>query len=471
MTPAQILLLNFHPEGDLGGELCALLESSLGADGWLVQSSMEWLGSVPHEGLLAPGADGFEPNLILLVLAADQLREAGELLRALKRERAGVAIVVAAETCEPAEMLRLLQDGAADFLTPPISPSGTLPRVWRLLEQSSWRDDLTQTLKERIGLKGLIGRSANFVDEIKKIPLVARSDGRVLITGETGTGKELCARAIHYLSPRRAKPFVPINCGAIPVELVENELFGHERGAYTGALVAQAGLIQEAEGGTLFLDEIDCLPLMAQTKLLRFLQEREYRPLGSARARSVDVRVVAASNTDLEEAVRTGRMRRDLYYRLNVVPLVLPPLRERREDIPLLARHFLLKYAAEFGRQLTELAPDAMRKLVFYDWPGNVRELEHIVERAVMLCATSQLTGADISLPGNAAQTDGEESFRQAKARIVAQFEKSYIQRMLVSFHGNISEAARAARKNRRAFWQLIRKHRIDVRRFKLGTY
>jgi DNA-binding NtrC family response regulator len=210
---------------------------------------------------------------------------------------------------------------------------------------------------------------------------------------------------------------------------------------------------------------------MAQTKLLRFLQEREYRPLGSARARSVDVRVVAASNTDLEEAVRTGRMRRDLYYRLNVVPLVLPPLRERREDIPLLARHFLLKYAAEFGRQLTELAPDAMRKLVFYDWPGNVRELEHIVERAVMLCATSQLTGADISLPGNAAQTDGEESFRQAKARIVAQFEKSYIQRMLVSFHGNISEAARAARKNRRAFWQLIRKHRIDVRRFKLGTY
>jgi two-component system response regulator GlrR len=469
MIPAQVLFLNFHPQGNLGGELCTILESSLGANGRLVKSSFECLDGIPHEGLLASGARGFEPNLIFLVLAAGQLREASELLRALERECAGAAVILATETCEPVEILRLLQDGASDFLTPPVSPAGTLPRVWRLLEQSNRRDDLTQALKERIGLKRLVGQSANFLAEINKIPLVARSDGRVLITGETGTGKELCARAIHYLSPRRTKPFVPINCGAIPVELVENELFGHERGAYTGAFVAQTGMIHEAEGGTLFLDEIDCLPLMAQTKLLRFLQEREYRPLGSTRARSADVRVIAASNTNLEEAVRTGRLRRDLYYRLNVVPLVLPPLRERGEDIPLLARHFLLKYAAEFDRHLSDLTPAAMRSLVFYDWPGNVRELEHVIERAVMLCETPLLTGADISLPG-APRTDEEEAFRQAKARVVAQFEKTYIQRLLVSFHGNISEAARAAHKNRRAFWQLIRKHQIDVRRFKLGT-
>ncbi len=287
----------------------------------------------------------------------------------------------------------------------------------------------------------------------------------MLITGATGTGKELCARAIHYLSPRAGQPFVPVNCGAIPVELVENELFGHERGAYTGAAHAQHGLIHEARGGTLFLDEIDCLPLMAQTKLLRFLQDHEYRPLGSARVRRADVRVIAASNVDLEEAVREGRVRRDLYYRLNIIQLVLPPLRERREDIPLLARHFLAEYAAEFDRPAADISPDAMQALVSYDWPGNVRELEHTIERAVMLCGAEVLGGGDIVLPGRGGAAD--ESFRQAKARVVADFEKSYVEHLLVSHEGNISGAARAAHKNRRAFWQLIRKHRIDVRRFK----
>ncbi len=471
MTPAHILLLNFHPEGNLGAELRATLETSLGPGGQLRQLSFAGLDEAPREALAPPGADGFEPNLVFLVLAAGQLDEACGLLRALKRGEAAAPTIVAAETCEPGVMLRLLQNGASDFITPPVSPAATLPRVWRLLEQMGRRDDLTQALKEKIGLKRLVGQSSNFLAEIKKIPLVARCDGRVLITGETGTGKELCARAIHYLSPRRAKPFVPVNCGAIPVELVENELFGHERGAYTGATAAQHGLIQEAEGGTLFLDEIDCLPLLAQTKLLRFLQEREYRPLGSARARGADVRVIAAANVGLEEAVRSGRMRSDLYYRLNIVPLVLPPLRERREDIPLLAHHFLAQYAAEFDRPFTGLAPDALRKLVLHDWPGNVRELEHAVERAVMLCETPPLlAAANISLPGDDLYVTDDESFQQAKARVVAQFERSYIQRLLISCHGNITDAARAARKNRRAFWQLIRKHRIDVARFKMGT-
>ena len=471
MTSAHILLLNFHPQGTLGAELRATLEASLDAGGQLRQLSFAGLDEAPRASLVAAGADGFEPNLVILVLAAGQLPEACELLRALERAgRRAAPVIVAAETCEPGVMLRLLQNGASDFITPPVSPAATLPRVWRLLEQSA-RRDITQALKEKIGLKRLVGQSSNFLAEIKKIPLVARCDGRVLITGETGTGKELCARAIHYLSPRRTKPFVPVNCGAIPVELVENELFGHERGAFTGANAAQPGLIQEAEGGTLFLDEIDCLPLLAQTKLLRFLQEREYRPLGSARTRGADVRVIAAANVGLEEAVQAGRMRSDLYYRLNIVPLVLPPLRDRREDIPLLAQHFLAQYAAEFARPFTGLAPDALGKLVLYHWPGNVRELEHAIERAVMLCETPPLlAGANISLPGDEFFAPDEESFRQAKARVVAQFERSYIQRLLLSCHGNIAEAARAARKDRRAFWQLIRKHRIDVGRFKMGT-
>ena len=232
---------------------------------------------------------------------------------------------------------------------------------------------VSQQLKERIGLRNLIGNSSAFLQETKKIPLVAACDASVLISGETGTGKELCARAVHYLSPRADKPFVPVNCGAIPVELVENELFGHERGAYTGAHMAHAGLLKQAEGGTLFLDEIDWLPHLAQVKLLRFLQEKEYRPLGSTAVCTADVRIIAASNTDFRLSVATGKMRADLFYRLNVITLNLPALRERPEDIPLLVRHFLQKYAREFDKQMIEMPVEVMQALTLHHWTGNVR--------------------------------------------------------------------------------------------------
>src|SRR5689334_18609974 len=206
-----------------------------------------------------------------------------------------------------------------------------------------------QALTEKLGLQQLIGQSEVFVAETSKIPLIARSDISVLIAGETGTGKEMVGRAIHYLSSRAGKPFVPINCGAIPVELMENELFGHDRGAFTGASGSRNGLIQEAEQGTLFFDEVNCLPLQAQVKLLRFLQSREYRPLGSTKSLTGDVRIIAASNANLEAEVKAGTLRRDLYYRLNVVPLVLPPLRERSSDIIILARHFLAQYSKKLN--------------------------------------------------------------------------------------------------------------------------
>src|SRR5260370_10784573 len=364
-------------------------------------------------------------------------------------------------------MLELLQRGASDFITPPLRAGDALPRVWRLLDRPSSAESVVRALTERAGLKLLIGQTESFLAEVKKIPLIARCDSRALITGETGTGKEMCAGEIHYLSPRKGKPCVPVNCGAIPVDLVENELFGHERGGFTGANSAKAGLIEEAEGGTLFLDEIDCLPLMAQVKILRFLQEKEYRRLGSTRVRQADVRVVAASNSPLEEAVKHGRLRQDLYYRLNVISIAMPPLRARRADVTALAQHFLENYAAEFRRNVTMLSVEALQKLMFYDWPGNVRELEHTIERAVMFCETSTLAEDDIILPG--AQTHrSAETFQQAKAKIVEQFERDYIHRLLLSCHGNISKAAQAAHKNRRAFWELIRKHHIDVHRFKL---
>ena len=339
-------------------------------------------------------------------------------------------------------------------------------RVLRLRQHPAEEEALPQPSEEKSGLPQLLGESPAFLAEIRKIPLLAQCDVNVLISGETGTGKELCARAIHYLSPRASRPFIAVNCRAIPVELVENELFGHERGAFTDASTAQGGLIHEAEGGTLFLDEIACLPLLAQVKLLRFLQDKEYRRLGSPKTQQGDVRVVAAMNVDLEEAVREGKLRQDLYYRLNIIPLVLPPLRERREDIPLLARYFLAKYAAKLNKYVTDCSPDVMQLLVLYEWPGNVRELEHTIERAVVLSEQAVIHKADIILPRVAAAAH-QDSFQEAKAKVIARFERTYIQGLLLAHQGNITKAARAAQKNRRAFWQLMRKHLLDAHSFK----
>jgi DNA-binding NtrC family response regulator len=366
------------------------------------------------------------------------------------------------ETDEPDGLFDLLECGAADFITPPLKAHDILPRIWRLTKQKDQRERLVQSLKEKIGLQHLIGESAAFRAAIETIPLIARCNASVLISGETGTGKELCARAIHYLSLRAHQPFVPINCGAVPVELIENELFGHERGAFTDASKTQPGLIQEADGGSLFLDEVDGMSLAAQVKLLRFLQDKEYRPLGSSKARTSDVRIISAANSDLEEEVKSGRLRRDLYYRLNVIPIHLPPLRERREDIPLLARHFLARYAVEFERPVSDFTPDALNKLQGYDWPGNVRELEHLIARAVALTEREVIGVEDLTLPRNVA-TSRPASYREAKE----QFERAYVEDILLACHGNITKAAQAAHKNRRAFWELIRKYHIDVNNFK----
>ena len=338
-----------------------------------------------------------------------------------------------------------------------------------LLELESERQ-LAQTermLTEKLGLQQLIGTSPAFIAEINKIPLVAKSDISVLITGETGTGKEMVGRAVHYLSPRAGKPFIPVNCGAIPLELLENELFGHERGAFTGASGPRTGLIQEAEKGTLFLDEVNSLPLLAQVKLLRFLQDKEFRPLGSTKSIKGDVRIIAASNAVLDEAVAAGTLRRDLYYRLNVVPIVLPPLRERASDIVVLARHFLAEYAPKLNSPAVEFSVEAERKLMLYSWPGNVRELEHVIERVVVLCTQKTIEEEHIVLPGET-NNPGRLSFSEMKANVIAQFEMNYVESLLLAYKGNITRAAEAAQKERRTFWELIRKHNIDVQRFKV---
>jgi len=465
MTQPKIILLNCNHSGATGEALRLMLESA-GLHGVSLRqlpalapgglSPQDLLEAVPRE----------DAALLLLLTPSDSDAAAVARLLGALRERTRAPLIVVNEETEPDRTLELLRLGVADFITTPLKKSEILPRIWRQLERSALRASPAQALLEKFGLKHFVGESPAFLDEIGKIPLVAGCDAGVLISGETGTGKELCARAVHYLSPRAAKPFIPVNCGAIPQELVENELFGHEREAFTGATSAQAGLLQEANGGTLFLDEVDCLPPLAQTKLLRFLQEKEYRPLGSRKVRQADVRVIAAANCDFEAAVASGKLRADLYYRLNVIPLKLPPLRERREDIPLLARHFLARSAARFGKSLEGFSAEAMQALVCHDWPGNVRELENAVERAAVMCARTVVQACDLTIRKPDAAPP-RRSFREMKAQIVAQFERTYLRELLVTHDGNITKAAQTAQKNRRAFWQLLRKHRIDVRDFK----
>ena len=319
------------------------------------------------------------------------------------------------------------------------------------------------TDKKSWGLQQFIGESPALLEEIQKIPQMARCDACVLITGETGTGKEVCARAIHRISPRADYPFVPLNCGAIPLDLLENELFGHETGAFTSANTHSSGVISEANKGTLFLDEIDSLPLSAQVKLLRFLQDKEYRPLGARKMAKADVRIIAASNAKMDELLAAGTIRRDLFYRPNVLRLHLPPLRSRQEDIPLLARHFVAKYSAQTDGRTRDIAPASLHKLSLYDWPGNVRELENVIERAVVLSTTDVILSGEIDLPISIEQSPVPESFSLLKSKLITDFERRYLRTLLEQHRGNIGQAARAAKKNRRAFFQLMRKHHISV--------
>ncbi|NNU42330.1 sigma-54-dependent Fis family transcriptional regulator [Ramlibacter sp. B156] len=317
-------------------------------------------------------------------------------------------------------------------------------------------------------LRALVGHSPAFVQQVARLPVFARYDASVMILGDTGTGKELCARAIHYLSARADNPWIPVNCAAIPAELLEAELFGHVKGAYTGAHAARPGLVREAEGGTLFLDEIDSLPRAAQGKLLRFLQDKECRAVGADTVQHADVRIIAASNRPLMQLRADGAFRQDLLYRLNVLTLHLPALRERRADIAQLTMHFVRGAAVQWQRPAPTLSGDALQRLISHDWPGNVRELKNVVERAVLMCGGDTLSAADIDLDGTAGDVAAcEDSFRMAKARMVEHFERAFIQQLLASNGGNVTRAAQAAKKNRRAFFELMRKYRIEPAPFR----
>jgi two-component system response regulator AtoC len=359
---------------------------------------------------------------------------------------------------DTAELIESFQAGLDDFFCCPF-PAGELGarlRRWLPVDRPSQRPAALRGLK----LDMLVGESPSFLEAIGRIPRVASSLATVLIGGETGVGKELFARAIHYNGERRSRPFIPINCSAVPEHLFENEVFGHVRGAYTDAGADEKGLLGEAERGTVFFDEIDTLTPAAQAKLLRLVQDREYRPLGSSKTLVADTRVIAATNSDLRVMVAERRFREDLFHRLNVLSLRVPALRDRLADIPLLAAHFLTRYAAQYKRGHLRFSPAALRKMLAYSWPGNVREMEGLLHRAVVFGVGETVDADDIELPMPAAAT--RAPIACAKDNAMSDFERGYLVNLLAEHQGNVSRSARAAGKDRRTFQRLLRKHHIQ---------
>ena len=396
-------------------------------------------------------------------------RDGLEVLEAVKAQRpdCGVLMMTAFGSIESA--VAALRAGADDYLVKPFRAEEVLRRIQAVLERQGLRREVRRLRREvgtRYGFGNLLGRSPAMRALLGQLEQVAATRSTVLLMGESGTGKELAARALHYNSDRAERPFVVIDCAAIPETLQESELFGHTRGAFTGAVAAKRGLFEEAHGGTLLLDEVGDLSAATQAKLLRVLQEGTIRRLGDTRTIQVDVRIIAATNRDLPAEVRAGRFREDLFFRLNVLPLRLPPLRERPEDIPLLTEHFLRRFAAETGRPVRQIAPPALDCLMAYRWPGNVRELEHAIERAVLLSQGETLEVGDLppAVQGGGGQGVEEAplSLREAVARLNADLERGLIRRALARTGGNRTEAAALLGISRRALLYKLKEYGIS---------
>lgn len=399
------------------------------------------------------------------------------VLEELKAHDPQVAVVLMTAYATIDTAVEAIQKGAFDYITKPFRRERILVIIdkfvqWQALQREN--QELRQRLQDNGAFANLIAETAVMRDIFDRIRQVAPSMGTVLITGPSGTGKELVARALHQCSHRRQHQLVTINCAAIPEEIIESELFGHVKGAFTGAWKDKKGLVEEAHAGTLFLDEIGDLSPLLQTKLLRLLQEGEYKPVGSTTTRTADLRFVAATNQNLMEAVQQKKFREDLFYRLNVIHFELPPLNARRDDIPLLSYHFLEKYARLNGKPIHYIAPETLQRLREYDYAGNVRELENMIERGVIYCRGDTLTVADLALPAGGRHQMASNlseithlSFKDAREAILQQFHRRYIESLLRDTHGNISRAAETAGIQRQYLHRLIREAGIVAEDFK----
>jgi len=390
-----------------------------------------------------------------------------ELLQKVKQKDPTIPVIMVTAYATVEMSIQALRKGAYDMLTKPFEPEELLYRVKNALQHTRLMEEnreLREELVGRFNFGNIIGSSTALKEVLERVEKLAVRDTSVLITGESGTGKELIAQAIHYNSPRKEKKFVAINCGALPASLLESELFGYRKGAFTGAAENRRGLLETADGGTLFLDEAGNLPMTVQKTLLRFLQEQEFNRIGDPTPTKVDVRVLSATNTDMKQAVKAGEFREDLFYRLNVVNIHLPPLRERRDDLPLLAAHFIGLQNAKFGTHIHGLDHDALEAAVEFSWPGNIRQLKNVIEACIAMESNDYITLPVLSQfievtppePGSEAETE-EGDYNKALMR----FETEYIRGLLRKNHGNVEAAAKEAGTNMATIYRKIKKYGI----------
>ncbi len=399
------------------------------------------------------------------------------LLREIKRARPEVEVVLMTAFASVPNAVEAMKEGAYDYLTKPFDPEEALLVVQRAAERKRLREqaeNLRSLLQETYGFRNLVGRSPAMQKVFALLRRAAHTDTTVLITGESGTGKELVARAIHCEGLRKDRRFVAVNCGAIPENLIESELFGYKKGSFTGAIADKRGLFEEAEGGTLFLDEVGELPLPLQVKLTRVLQERAVRRIGEAEERPVDVRILAATNVDLKEAVKEGKFREDLFYRLNIFPIRLPPLRERREDLPLLAALFLERHGRQQKSPVTGFTPEALSALMRYDWPGNVRELENAIERALAVSDGPRIgmeaLPEEMPEAGGTLRVDsvaGSLTYHETVQLAVDRASRDYLGALMREFKGNVTKAAERAGIERESLHRLLKRYGMRSEMFK----
>ena len=397
----------------------------------------------------------FSPDLVITDLRMDEMDGIG-LLKELQTRSPGLRVVIITAHGTIPDAVMATQSGAFGFLTKPIDKDQLMTTVDRALKISGSIE------VDEDWAAGIITRNQGMKEILNQAKMVAATDARVLITGESGTGKELLARAIHNASPRKSQPFVGINCSAMAENLLESELFGHEKGAFTGATRDHDGLFRSAEGGSLLLDEIGDMPMRLQVKLLRVLQESQVRPVGSSTAREVDVRVISATHRDLQDLMRQGGFREDLYYRLNVVNINIPTLDDRRNDIPLLVAHFLRQIASESDQERKVYAPEAVEMLVTAEWPGNIRQLYNVVRQNVAL-SRSPVISAELVQQSLGEHAGKLLSFTDARD----EFTRNYLSQILQITTGNVSQAARLAKRNRTDFYKLLSRHDLNPDQFK----
>lgn len=432
------------------------------------ESLQDWLRDAGYQVLTAEnGPKALEvigkekPGIMIADLVMPGM-DGIELMKRAKAQQPGIEVVIITAYASIPTAITAMKEGAYDYIEKPFCPERAELLVKKLAEHQELVEEnlsLRQKLEDHYRFENIITKSAKMQRVIEVIKVVAKSNATVLITGESGTGKELVARAIHSQSNRRSKPFIAVSCAALPESLLESELFGHEKGSFTGAYAQKKGKFEFAEGGTLFLDEIGEMSANIQVHLLRVLEEKEFTRVGGNEPIKVDVRVLSATNKDLRKAIEKQEFREDLYYRLNVVNIELPPLRERREDVPLLAQHFLNKFALENRKEISGFSPEAIELLLDYDWPGNVRELENAVERAVILAKDSLITVDDLP------QESLSLGYSTASKRSIKEVEKEHILNVLHRTGDNYSEAARILGISRMTLYNKAKEYGFDVRK------